>query len=176
MSAVEPERLPISEMADWPIADAEAAIGAYVEAGPAAISWLEAEAGRSFEGDGGLDAAWAWTVDAIRTGRDIDRPKLEFAIVHLVAREAFRREPRLRWGRYDHALKKQIIGYNAPAIGVDDAQLIPTHLVAVTAGHVEKSLTEELPAGPRDSLKPEALSENIDRFIESLYTRGLLER
>lgn len=176
MSPFEPERLPIDEMAEWPISEVEAAIGAYVDAGPAAISWLEAEAGRSFEGEGALDAAWAWTVDAIRAGRDIDRRKLEFAIVHLVAREAFRREPRLRWTRYDHALKKQIIGYNAPAIGVDDAQMIPAQRVAVTAGHVEKSLTEDLPAGPRDSLKPEALSENIDRFIESLYTRGLLER
>lgn len=175
MSIGSPERLPIFEMGEWPVEQAEAAIEAYIQAGPEAIAWLEATAGQSFMGRAGLDAAWAWTIDAIRSDREIDMAKLRFAIVHVWAREAFRREPRMRWGRYDHALKGRILGYNAPAFGIEDAQMIPAQIVAVTAGHVAKSLAEDLPAGPRDSLKPEVLSENLDRFIESIYTRGILE-
>ncbi len=176
MSVGPPERLPIYEMGEWPVDQAEAAIEAYIQAGAEAIGWLEDTAGQSFVGRTGLDAAWAWTVDAIRGGREIDMWQLRFAIVHVWAREAFRREPRMRWGRYDHALKARILGYNAPAIGIEDAQMIPAQIVANIAGHVGDSRTKELPAGPRDSLKPEYLSEDLDRFIESIYTRGILER
>lgn len=176
MSVGPAERLPIFEMGEWPVEQAEAAIEAYIQAGPDAIAWLEATAGQSFVGRSGLDAAWAWTVDAIRSGREIDMWKLRFAIVHVSAREAFRREPRMRWGRYDHALKERILGYNSPAFGIEDAQTIPAQIVANIAGHAEKSRTEELPAGPHDFLKPEAVSEDLDRFIESIYTRGILER
>jgi hypothetical protein len=163
-------------MGEWPVERAEAEIEAYIQAGPEAIAWLEATAGQSFVGRAGLDAAWAWTVDAIRGGREIDMWKLRFAIVHVWAREAFRREPRLRWGRYDHALKGRILGYNAPAFGIEDAQNIPAQIVANVAGSVEKSRTDELSGIRHDDLKPEALSENLDRFIESIYTRGILER
>jgi hypothetical protein len=176
MSVRAPERLPIFAMGEWPVEQAEAAIEAYIQAGPDAIAWLEDMAGQSFVGRAGLDAAWAWTVDAIRDDGEIDMWKLRFAVVHVWAREAFRREPRMRWGRYDHALKQRLLGYNAPAIGIEDAQMIPAQIVANIAGHVDDSRTKELPAGPRDSLKPEKLSENLDRFIESIYTRGILAR
>lgn len=176
MSHIPPEALPIYEMGAWTINDAEAAVEKYVEAGPAAISWLEAQADRSFDGREGLDAAWAWTIEAIRSGRDIDA-QLVFALAHLKARETLRREPRMSWGRYDQPGGAKTLGHNAPAVGVKGAgaQSIPAQEVANFIGQVTTSRTTELEAGFRDALNPDALSVDIDRFIDSLSARGLLE-
>ena len=176
MTNYEPHYLPIYQMATWPVEEAEAVVARYVEAGPAAIAWLEHQVGRSLDGREGLDAAWAWTVQQITTEQEIDLPMVIFAVAHLMANEAIRREPRFSWGRYDHPLRNKIIGYNAPAFGVAGEWTIPTQIVANLVGRVETSLTRELEAGYRDCLNADALSVNIDNFIETLHVNGFLER
>lgn len=178
MTDYDPHNLPIYKMSEWPIEEAESAIAEYVKIGPAAIDWLERQMGRSLDGREGLDAAWAWTVDAIRAQQELDLIMVAVALEHLMANEAMRREPRLSWGRYDHRLRKKILGYNAPAIraeGVEGAQMIPAQRVANIIGRVETSTTRELEARYRDALNDDALSVNVDNFIESLHTNGLLE-